>query len=277
MSGLEVAYARAATLIEAADGLLVTAGAGMGIDSGLPDFRGPGGFWSVYPALGRAGLRFEAVANPRAFEEWPELAWGFYGHRLRLYRETAPHPGFALLRRLGEGLPQGCFVFTSNVDGHFQKAGFAPGLVCEVHGSIHHLQCIRGCRGAIWSAADFYPAVDEAACRLVNEPPSCPHCGGLARPNILMFGDGEWLDSRQEAQMEALRQWREGVGRLVVIELGAGTAIPTVRYLGESSGGALIRINPDEAGLNRCRGVSLPVGALAGVRGIVQALGWPET
>ena len=45
---------QAAAWLRAADGLLITAGAGMGIDSGLPDFRGPGGFWAAYPALGRA-------------------------------------------------------------------------------------------------------------------------------------------------------------------------------------------------------------------------------
>ena len=47
---------RAARWVAEADALLITAGAGMGIDSGLPDFRGPGGFWRIYPALGKAGI-----------------------------------------------------------------------------------------------------------------------------------------------------------------------------------------------------------------------------
>ena len=115
----------AAAWIRHADGLLITAGAGMGIDSGLPDFRGPGGFWGVYPALGRARIAFEAIANPAAFERNPALAWGFYGHRLALYRQTKPHAGFAMLQALAEKLERGAFVFTSNVDGHFRKAGFA--------------------------------------------------------------------------------------------------------------------------------------------------------
>ena len=51
-------YARCAELIAQADGLLITAGAGMGVDSGLPDFRGAQGFWGVYPALGRARIAF---------------------------------------------------------------------------------------------------------------------------------------------------------------------------------------------------------------------------
>ncbi|TAK99630.1 MAG: NAD-dependent deacetylase, partial [Aquabacterium sp.] len=61
----------AAEIIDQADGLIIAAGAGMGVDSGLPDFRGPEGFWNAYPALGRAGLGFMDVANPRAFGRTP--------------------------------------------------------------------------------------------------------------------------------------------------------------------------------------------------------------
>ena len=61
-------------MISQADGLLITAGAGMGIDSGLPDFRGDHGFWKAYPALGNLGMRFYEVANPKAFESMPEVA-----------------------------------------------------------------------------------------------------------------------------------------------------------------------------------------------------------
>ena len=99
MSSLNSDLQQAATWLRAADGLLITAGAGMGIDSGLPDFRGPGGFWAAYPALGRARIAFESIANPAAFASDPALAWGFYGHRLDLYRRTEPHAGFRLLQK----------------------------------------------------------------------------------------------------------------------------------------------------------------------------------
>ncbi|MBI5659681.1 MAG: hypothetical protein HZC43_09075 [Nitrosomonadales bacterium] len=72
------AHARnAARLIGGADSTAITAGAGMGADSGLPDFRGKDGFWKVYPALGKAKLRFEEIASPRTFRDRPDLAWGF--------------------------------------------------------------------------------------------------------------------------------------------------------------------------------------------------------
>ena len=84
------AVERAAQWLRDADALLVTAGAGMGVDSGLPDFRGNQGFWRAYPALSLQSMRFSEIASPSAFHETPGLAWGFYGHRLGIYRRTEP-------------------------------------------------------------------------------------------------------------------------------------------------------------------------------------------
>ena len=91
---------QAVAALRNADGLLITAGAGIGVDSGLPDFRGSAGFWRAYPALARARLHFQDIATPNSFTKTPHLAWGFYGHRLNLYRRTVPHAGFDLLRQL---------------------------------------------------------------------------------------------------------------------------------------------------------------------------------
>ncbi len=264
--------ARAAALFAAADGLLIAAGAGMGVDSGLPDFRGPQGFWRAYPALGRRGIRFERIANPRAFAADPELAWGFYGHRLNLYRTTRPHRGFALLRSLARRLSHGAFVFTSNVDGQFQAAGFAPSQVCEVHGSIHHLQCAADCRGSIWPAETLRPVIDDEACRLRSPLPRCPDCGALARPNILMFDDGDWVATRSAQQEERLRAWLRRASRPLVIELGAGTNVATVRRFSEHFAPALVRVNPADSTLPAGGGVALALGAQAAIERIAAAV-----
>src|ERR1041384_5621306 len=89
----------AAAAIRSADAILIGAGAGMGVDSGLPDFRGPEGFWRAYPPYQKRRLGCEDLAKPRWFDDDPALAWGFYGHRLNLYRKTKPHAGFAVLHR----------------------------------------------------------------------------------------------------------------------------------------------------------------------------------
>jgi NAD-dependent SIR2 family protein deacetylase len=276
MNDSETRYRAAAELIAGADALLITAGAGVGIDSGLPDFRGNEGFWRAYPALGRARLDFYEMASPAAFRARPQLAWGFYGHRLDLYRRTLPHRGFELLRQWGERTAHGSFVFTSNVDGQFQKAGFAADRIFECHGSIHHLQCLDVCRPVIWRAADFVPAVDADTCELRNAAPRCPHCGALARPNILMFGDGEWLDQHAGAQAAALERWLAGVRKPAIIELGAGTAVPSVRHFSERSARRfavpLIRINPREPQVPRSGDIALPMAALSALRAIDEAL-----
>jgi NAD-dependent SIR2 family protein deacetylase len=150
-------------------------------------------------------------------------------------------------------MPNGVGIFTSNVDGQFQKAGFAEDSIEECHGSIHHLQCMRPCTDAIWRADSFLPEVDDVQCTLKNALPACPHCGGLARPNILMFGDGEWIADRTDAQAKRLMVRLRTARRPVVVEIGAGSAIASVRSfshaLVQQHHGRLVRINPTESGV----------------------------
>lgn len=268
-SSIETALS-AAEANRAAEALLVTAGAGMGVDSGLPDFRGDEGFWRAYQPFRERGLRFVELANPRWFSKDPALAWGFYGHRLNLYRATMPHAGFGILKRWSERMPSGSFVFTSNVDGQFQKAGFDGGRVVECHGSIHHLQSVTpGDPPGIWPADEAFVAVDEATFRAAPPLPTCPGTDRPARPNVLMFGDRAWEPSRTSEQEGRYAAWLRSVRgkRLVVIECGAGTAVPTVRYESERVGGALVRINLREPEVPR-RGVSVPMGAAEALRRI---------
>ena len=263
-SGMQVdaAMKQSVQWLREADGLLITAVAGMGVDSGLPDFRGTEGFWRAYPALKADGLHFEDIANPAAFRRDPELAWGFYGHRLNLYRHTTPHAGYGMLSKWAEQMHHGAFVFTSNVDGHFSKAGFEEDRIAECHGSIHHLQCTDTCTKKLWPADAVQSEIDEERCRLLSAIPTCPDCGAVARPNILMFGDWDWVGSRASWQQARLERWLSGLQKLVVVELGAGRAIPTVRNLSVRSGPRVIRINPREFSIDPSKGVGIALAAL---------------
>ena len=280
MNAHESDLQHAAEIIAGADALVIAAGAGMGVDSGLPDFRGNDGFWNAYPALAQAQLEFTEVASPRTFERDPALAWGFYGHRLTLYRDVHPHEGFAILKAWTEAKPLPGWVFTSNVDGQFQKAGFDTNAIHECHGSLHHLQCCQNCSQDIWSATDFVPQVDEAACQLRNEPPLCPHCGQLARPNVLMFGDWGWIAKRSNAQRNREVAWLAEMvqhrARIAVIELGAGTAIPSVRHFSQrlisEMDARLVRINVRECEVPSGRDVGLGTAALDGLVNIASHL-----
>jgi len=272
-----LALKAAAGLIAQADALVIAAGAGIGVDSGLPDFRGNAGFWKAYQALASDGVGFMDIAAPAAFVADPRRAWGFYGHRLALYRRTEPHAGFALLRRWGDAMQRGSFVFTSNVDGQFQKAGFDPLRIDECHGSIHHLQCLEPCSHSLWEARKFDPNVDTVNCALRGPMPACPRCGSIARPNILMFDDWHWIDTRRAAQAARRQSWLDGVRNPVVIEIGAGVNVATVRHFAHrvvrQHNGALIRINPREAQTGGLRGVGIAAGALQALAAIDAVLG----
>ena len=258
-----------------ADAILITAGAGMGVDSGLPDFRGNEGFWEAYPPMKGLGISFFEMANPSWFERDPTLAWGFYGHRLNLYRNTEPHEGFEILRTWGQEKPGGFFVFTSNVDGQFQRALFPEDRILECHGSINHLQCASPCTDDIWSAQDQDVAVDDQTFRAQQPLPSCPRCGGLARPNVLMFGDWSWISHRSHEQESRFAAWLQSIvgQKLVVVELGAGTAVPTVRMTSEQTvqrnSGALIRINMREPQVPHDQ-IGIAGGALETLRSLVE-------
>ena len=195
---------------------------------------------------------------------------------MNLYRGTRPHAGFAQLLDIGSRKPGGCFVFTSNVDGHFQEAGFEEDKIEECHGSIHYLQCVRPCSDDIWHAGDLAIEIDEEIFRASEPLPRCRNCGGTARPNILMFGDWTWNSRRTDEQSAGLHLWLKRLStgglRLAIVEIGAGKAVATVRYQSERLASAmdatLIRINPRDFDVPGNRHVSLPMGGAEAIRTI---------
>ena len=112
-----------------------------------------------------------------------------------------------------------------------------------------YCRAANGCRGR-----------DRLCARLPL--PLCRHCGAVARPNVLMFGDGQWLERRTDQQCQRYERWRSEIEgrRLVTIECGAGKGVPTVRHHSERQPGTLIRINPGEPDIP-IGGISIPLGA----------------
>jgi NAD-dependent SIR2 family protein deacetylase len=152
-----------------------------------------------------------------------------------------------------QAMPAGSFVVTSNVDGHFFFADFPAERILEKHGDIHRYQCTIPCTGAIWLDRPPILKVDLTTFQAFGELPHCPECGALARPNVLMFNDDAWIPDVTEEQQERYADWLSGLSgrRVVIIECGAGTAIPTIRFAArraaERSLATLVRINPDHS------------------------------
>jgi NAD-dependent SIR2 family protein deacetylase len=273
------AIRQTAELIAQADALLVTSGAGMSVDSGLPDYRGRDGFWRAYPPLAHLGLALEDMAQPRWFDDQPDMAWAFYGHRMELYRRTTPHAGYQWLLEWGNAMPLGCFALTSNVDAHFHYADFRADRILEEHGNVHFLQCSRPCSPLIWQ--DELPdlKINLPMLRCFGKLPRCPECGAIARPNELMFEDTRYVDVNRRRQRMHYQGWLASVGkrRLVILEIGAGTALPTIRRKGEllaaerAPRATLVRINP-AAREEDDTTVVLPLPALEALTRIREAL-----
>lgn len=159
-----------AELIRERQPCVVLTGAGVSTESGIPDFRSETGIWAEVDP-------FE-VASIQAFRRDPERVWSFYRERIHMLLHAEPnaaHEAIATLESLG--LVQA--VVTQNIDLLHSRAGSRD--VVEVHGSIRSAQCL----GCLWSE----PADAVLAQLEVASTPSCPHCGEVLKPGVVLFGE----------------------------------------------------------------------------------------
>lgn len=166
-------FLRAAEAIFRADSLVVSSGAGMSQDSGVPTFReAQGGLWSEYSPTD--------LATPTAFAREPDLVWAWYMQRTHRLTEVEPNRGHIAVAHLERVVPR-VVVITQNVDGLHERAGSSD--IIELHGRLGRYKCFAACQG------DPTP-VDLAAVQYGDtHAPECPHCGGLVRPDVVWFGE----------------------------------------------------------------------------------------
>ena len=277
------ALEEAARWIEEADAIVLLSGAGMGVDSGLGTFRGSkAGSWQDSEGNDmflKHSTSYMDLSDPDAFQNKPLLAWAWWSRSYRLYNDMqqhAPHKGYKVLRRWAKKKPMYCM--TSNIDGHFRKAGFPPESVSELHGSVDFLQCTdldRHCT-RIWPAKEEVERIEvEPRSGLVSMDcplPKCQECGALARPNVCMFGDIYWNPARMAKTWDEYQAFLEEARgkRLLVIEIGAGTFVKTVRnhnrklLEGDFPERKFIRINVEDCEIDEemeGTGIALPTGA----------------
>lgn len=163
--------ARLAVLIRERQPCVVLTGAGISTESGIPDFRSPGGLWSEFDPYDYASLE--------SFRRDPARSWAFYGQRLRFLADAEPNDGHRALAELERhGLVQA--VVTQNIDLLHERAGSRD--VIEVHGSIRRAVCLR-C-GAQELLAQLLAQLEDG-----RAAPLCPACGEVLKPDVVMFGE----------------------------------------------------------------------------------------
>jgi NAD-dependent SIR2 family protein deacetylase len=247
-------------LITNAEGVVILAGAGMSVDSGLPDFRGSTGMWT------QAKEEFITLASGKGFEQDPVRVWNFYRERIVKYAHTEPHTGYQELRELLQRLNKPTFVVTSNVDGAFVRARYDANQIYEMHGSLAWAQCAVNCRRQLVCM----PEMHVKPYHTVTDLPRCDACGALMRPNVMMFGDKHLTWQHIDRGLDAYRSWSAPMLNVVGIEIGAGVGIPSLRIFGEEKTTTLIRINPHDVDMNRPQDVIIQMTALEGIQQLVQ-------
>lgn len=173
--------------------LVVLTGAGISAESGIPTFRGPGGYWTA-----KAGehasekLRPEALATWAAFSRMPEEVWRFYLYRRSVCRRAEPNAAHRALVELERALQDRFLLVTQNVDGLHRRAGSSEARTYEIHGNLNRMRCPNAPGEEkprmIPEALLDWPrerAFDDEARRLLR---CCPG-GTLARPHVLFFDE----------------------------------------------------------------------------------------
>lgn len=157
-------------LIESASRIAVLTGAGISTDSGIPDFRGPNGVWTLDPDA-------ERLSDIRYYRSDPEVrrkSWDRYTANWGSYEPNAGHLAITRLYDQGKLLN----VTTQNIDGLHQAAGVPGDFVSELHGNRSEVACL-GC-GAVTQAYQhrYSFGYDMGCC-----------CGGVLKPNVVFFGE----------------------------------------------------------------------------------------
>ena len=241
----------ARNIIQNAEAILVFAGAGMSVQSGLPTYREKEGFWNDYPLYKNIKKDYVAMASPHGFLSDPHFAWGFFAHQYKLYKNAVPHDGYTKLLELCRS-KKDHFVVTTNVDGLFLKSGFPKDHLHEAHGTIHKLQCSKPCNRKVWKIETLNVEIDYSTMNALDTLPLCPICGAVSCPNIFMFGDTNesyvWEESQESAGR--FREWRKKNlhRKVVILEIGVGAEglkKHVKQYHKEFTDATLIRINPE--------------------------------
>lgn len=245
-----ISAATGAALLRSADAIVIGAGAGASIASGI-DYADRVKFQKQFPGLVAKG--FGDYWSMIGADVTPTEQWAYLSqHILSMRFDTPSHGTYEALRRLVGDTPH--FVLTSNVDGQFEKAGFDPKLIVTPQGDFALLQCSH-CRST-WPSR---PAMEQIAATVNHETcecdealvPTCETCGRPAEPHV---NGGSWfVHEKHDAQWKAFYDFLSANRdkNVVLIDIGSGFNTPGVvrfrldKFAGALPHATLVRLNSD--------------------------------
>ncbi|HJV24898.1 MAG TPA: NAD-dependent deacylase [Aromatoleum sp.] len=221
-----------AQLIDDSDRILFITGAGISADSGLPTYRGIGGLY--HERLTEDGLTIEEALSGEMMHRRPDITWKYIAQIEANCRGAQPNIAHRIIAALEQENP-GVWVLTQNVDGLHRDAG--SNNLIEIHGTVHRLRCLE-CHHA-------RTVIDYAGLEI---PPACPSCGGLIRPDVVLFG--EMLPDTGLNRLQALLD--DGVD--LVISIGTTSVFPYISgpiWWADQVGVPSVEVNPGETEVSR--------------------------
>lgn len=230
MSDFKTAIDTAARFLGGARSVVVSTGAGMSKESGIPTFRdAPNALWENFDP--------EKLASPEGFLSDPSLVWRWYEDRRRMISTAQPNAGHAAIARL-EGYFDRFVVVTQNIDDLHRKAGSKN--IIEMHGNIFRFKCFD-----MGHPVDELPLDDRV-------PPRC-RCGSLIRPDVVWFGE-----LLPEEAVERAYKALENCDVMLVVGT-SGVVYPVAGFPGVArrAGARIIEINPEETPITRLADVFL--------------------
>lgn len=247
--------------IREAEGVLIGGGAGLSAAAGL--LYGGERFSSNFQDfIAKYGLTDMYSSGFYPFSSQEEK-WAYWSRHIAMNRHD-PEPGQAYLDLLRIVQGKEYFVLTTNADGQFEKAGFAPEKMFVVQGDYGKLQCATPCHDTLYDNTEQVREMvaRQEGCRIPSElVPRCPRCGGFMEPNLrkdrTFVEDDAW--HRANGRYQDFLATLEG-RPVVLFELGVGYNTPTIikfpfeRITAANAGATLVRINrdhPEPSTMNR--------------------------
>lgn len=279
---VEESIRQSAYHIRNSDVLLIAAGAGMSVDSGIPDYYG--GIHRAHPRIAQLGLNIYDLSNHQLFENNPRLAWGHWITRQREYINTKPHIGYHILYQWMKLNKFKIRIITTNLDQHFLRVGFTNNNVFEMHGSMYDAQCMFNCGVYPWTLnIKQLPLVDSNTMLLLGSIPLCIKCQRPARVCTSLAIDNHWNTyyvEKDRINHQTFFNQLSNDKYLTVLEIGCGTIMSKVRVEATRiveehrlhGGNAIhIRINLHQSYIDQHQhNISLPLTALEALQKINQ-------
>lgn len=249
----DAALSEVARWVDEAGRILFITGAGISADSGLPTYRGIGGLY--HQRLTAEGLTIEQALSGEMMLHRPDVCWRYIAQIEAACRGAGPNAAHRAIAELESRKP-GVAVLTQNVDGLHRAAG-SRNLI-EIHGTVHKLRCMEcpHCR----------PVPDFSDMAL---PPECPQCGGIMRPDVVLFG--EMLPEREITRLEAVLL----NGLDLVVSIGTTSVFPYISgpvWWAQQQGIATVEINPGDTEISQVVDCHLRMRAAEAMSGIMQRL-----